>query len=123
MERSHENTRGQGAEARRLQVSDGRGIGAIERKGTKPQRKRPHRRAGMLFVKPLSRKASTNTTVVTSARQYAFNLAVGPRGARTPWVVRFAYPQTEESSGSWLTLIWLGRIRSCLKMVPLRPHW
>lgn len=57
----------------------------------------PNRRARMLFVKPLSRKASTNMTVVTSARQYAFNLAVGPRGARTPWVVRFAYPQVEQA--------------------------
>lgn len=56
----------------------------------------PNRRARMLFVKPLSRTASTNMTVITSLRQYAFNLAVGPRNARTPWVVRFAYPQTEE---------------------------
>ncbi len=55
----------------------------------------PNRRARMLFVKPLSRTASTNMTVITSQRQYAFNLAVGPRNAHTPWVVRFSYPQTE----------------------------
>ena len=55
----------------------------------------PNRRARMLFVKPLSRTASTNMTVITSLRQYAFNLAVGPRNGRTPWVVRFTYPEVE----------------------------
>ncbi len=52
----------------------------------------PNKRAHMLFVKPLSRKASTNMTVITSQRHYSFNLSVGPRQARTPWVVRFDYP-------------------------------
>ena len=52
----------------------------------------PNKRAHMLFIKPLSRKASTNMTVITSQRRYAFNLSVGPRQARTPWVVRFDYP-------------------------------
>ena len=52
----------------------------------------PNKRAKMLFVKPLSRKASTNMTVITSQRRYAFDLGVGPRSARTPWVVNFTYP-------------------------------
>ena len=52
----------------------------------------PNKRARMLFVKPLSRKASTNMTVITSQRRYAFNLNVGARQARTPWIVRFNYP-------------------------------
>ena len=52
----------------------------------------PNKRARMLFVKPLSRKASTNMTVVTSQRRYTFELNVGPRQARTPWIVRFDYP-------------------------------
>ena len=52
----------------------------------------PNKRARMLFVKPLSRKASTNMTVITSLRHYSFNLGVGPRQARTPWIVRFDYP-------------------------------
>ena len=52
----------------------------------------PNKRARMLFVKPLSRKASTNMTVITSLRRYSFNLGVGPRQARTPWIVRFDYP-------------------------------
>ena len=52
----------------------------------------PNKRAHMLFIKPLNRKASTNMTVITSQRRYAFNLSVGPRQARTPWIVRFDYP-------------------------------
>ena len=53
----------------------------------------PNKRAHMLFVKPLTRKASTNLTVITSQRHYAFDLAVGPRRSTTPWIVRFVYPQ------------------------------
>ncbi len=52
----------------------------------------PNKRAKMLFIKPLNRKASTNMTVITSQRRYAFDLGVGPRSARTPWVVNFTYP-------------------------------
>lgn len=52
----------------------------------------PNKRARMLFLKPLSAKASTNMAVITSARQYAFNLSVAPRNAATPWIVRFDYP-------------------------------
>ncbi len=52
----------------------------------------PNKRARMLFLKPLNAKASTNMTVITTARQYSFNLSVGARQARTPWMLRFAYP-------------------------------
>lgn len=52
----------------------------------------PNKRAKILFLKPLSAKASTNMTVVTSQRRYAFDLAAAPRSARLPWTVRFDYP-------------------------------
>lgn len=52
----------------------------------------PNKRAKMLFLKPLLRNASTNMTVVTSLRRYAFALSTGPRERRTPWVLHFDYP-------------------------------
>jgi type IV secretion system protein VirB9 len=52
----------------------------------------PNKRARMLFLKPLSRNASTNMTVITSQRRYAFGLSTGPRTASTPWIVEFQYP-------------------------------
>ena len=52
----------------------------------------PNKRARMLFLKPLNAKASTNMTVITTARRYTFNLSVGPRRGATPWVLRFDYP-------------------------------
>lgn len=52
----------------------------------------PNKRARMLFLKPLSARASTNMTVVTTLRSYAFNLSVAPRRSETPWIVRFDYP-------------------------------
>ena len=52
----------------------------------------PNTRARNLFLKPLLRNASTNMTVITNQRRYAFSLTVGPRSAVTPWVVRFDYP-------------------------------
>lgn len=53
----------------------------------------PNKRARNLFLKPLSRNASTNMTVITDRRRYAFSLATGPRRPSTPWVVRFDYPR------------------------------
>ncbi len=53
----------------------------------------PNKRARNLFLKPLIRGASTNMTVVTDQRRYAFALDTGPRAAGTPWVVRFDYPR------------------------------
>ena len=52
----------------------------------------PNKRARMLFLKPLNAKASTNMTVITTARQYSFNLSVGARQASSPWQLRFTYP-------------------------------
>ena len=52
----------------------------------------PNKRAKMLFLKPLLRNGSTNMTVVTSVRRYAFALSTGPRERRTPWVLHFDYP-------------------------------
>ena len=52
----------------------------------------PNKRARMLFLKPLKTKASTNMTVITTVRQYSFNLSVGARQASTPWQLRFTYP-------------------------------
>lgn len=52
----------------------------------------PNKRARMLFLKPLSAKASTNMTVITTARQYSFNLSVAARKASTPWLLHFTYP-------------------------------
>ena len=37
----------------------------------------PNKRARMLFLKPLIKNASTNMTVVTSQRRYAFELSTG----------------------------------------------
>jgi type IV secretion system protein VirB9 len=53
----------------------------------------PNKRARHLFLKPLSVRASTNLTVVTDKRRYAFALSAGPRLATTPWIVRFDYPR------------------------------
>lgn len=56
----------------------------------------PNRKANLLFLKPIERKAATNMTVVTNLRRYAFELRVAPNGARRaslPYVVRFIYPQ------------------------------
>ena len=52
----------------------------------------PNKRARILFLKPLSTRASTNMTVITSQRRYAFELTTAPRSARLPWTVRFDYP-------------------------------
>ena len=54
----------------------------------------PNRRAKLLFLKPLQRDGSTNMTVVTSERHYAFALSAGPRLASTPWIVHFAFPRS-----------------------------
>ena len=53
----------------------------------------PNKRARNLFLKPLNKKATTNMTVVTDRRRYAFSLETAPRRLNTPWVLRFDYPQ------------------------------
>jgi type IV secretion system protein VirB9 len=52
----------------------------------------PNKKARNLFLKPLIRNATTNMTVVTDKRRYAFALETAPRYRNTPWVVRFDYP-------------------------------
>lgn len=53
----------------------------------------PNKRARNLFLKPLKKNATTNMTVVTDRRRYAFSLETTPRRLTTPWVVRFEYPR------------------------------
>lgn len=53
----------------------------------------PNKRARNLFLKPLKKNATTNMTVVTDRRRYAFSLETLPRRLTTPWVVRFEYPR------------------------------
>ncbi len=53
----------------------------------------PNKRARNLFLKPLLKNATTNMTVVTDRRRYAFSLETTPRLRTTPWVVRFDYPR------------------------------
>ena len=56
----------------------------------------PNRAATLLFIKPISRGAATNMTVVTTLRRYAFELtareARGPSDPNIIYTVRFAYP-------------------------------
>lgn len=54
----------------------------------------PNKRATLLFLKPLTKGAVTNMTVITDQRRYAFQLTAR-RAARTremAYVVRFLYP-------------------------------
>jgi type IV secretion system protein VirB9 len=55
----------------------------------------PNRKANLLFLKPVTADASTNMTVVTDRRRYAFELSARKAPARTAdmaFVVRFLYP-------------------------------
>jgi len=54
----------------------------------------PNRKATLLFLKPVTRGARTNMTVVTSLRRYAFDLSVRPRGGDESPIfgLRFSYP-------------------------------
>ena len=52
----------------------------------------PNKRANLLFVKPLSPRASTNMTVVTNERTYLFDLVASP-SARPIYVLSFTYPE------------------------------
>jgi type IV secretion system protein VirB9 len=53
----------------------------------------PNRGANVLFLKPMSR-SSTNLTVLTDLRRYAFELAVAPKSAAEPvlYIARISYP-------------------------------
>jgi type IV secretion system protein VirB9 len=53
----------------------------------------PNRRANVLFIKPIS-QSTTNLTVLTDLRRYAFELRVEPvrRGVPVLYVARMVYP-------------------------------
>lgn len=57
----------------------------------------PNRRADTLFLKPIERGATTNLSVVTSKRRYAFVLTardpIGPDDPSLVFRVRFAFPE------------------------------
>lgn len=55
----------------------------------------PNRKANVLFIKPVDRLATTNLTVLTDQRRYAFELAVAPRSSTSPvlFIARMVYPQ------------------------------
>lgn len=55
----------------------------------------PSRSADLLFVKPLTARASTNMTVVTSKRVYLFDLVAGPAVRNPLYVLSFTYPVEE----------------------------
>jgi len=52
----------------------------------------PNKRANLLFIKPLNRRAHTNMTVVTDQRTYFFDLAVA-EGRDPLYSLRFTYPE------------------------------
>jgi len=56
----------------------------------------PNRRATLLFLKPVMRNATTNMTVVTNLRRYAFALSAdearGPNDPALVYTLRFEYP-------------------------------
>ena len=52
----------------------------------------PNKRANLLFVKPLSPRATTNMTVVTNERTYLFDLVASP-STRPIYVRSFTYPE------------------------------
>lgn len=59
----------------------------------------PSRSANLLFVKPLTERASTNMTVVTDRRVYLFDLVANPATRAPLYVLSFTYPEdvlTEE---------------------------
>jgi len=56
----------------------------------------PNKRANLLFVKPLTPRASTNMTVVTDKRTYLFDLVASPT-AKPLYVLNFTYPAEPEA--------------------------
>ncbi len=58
----------------------------------------PARNANLLFVKPLSERASTNMTVVTDRRVYLFDLVASPNHRDPLYVLTFLYPEDEAAA-------------------------
>jgi type IV secretion system protein VirB9 len=53
----------------------------------------PNKRANMLFVKPLTERATTNMTVVTDRHTYLFDLVASPTHKNPLYVLAFTYPK------------------------------
>lgn len=58
----------------------------------------PNKRANLLFVKPLTPRASTNMTVVTDRRTYLFDLVASPTAKNPLYVLAFTYPEAPEEN-------------------------
>jgi type IV secretion system protein VirB9 len=56
----------------------------------------PNKRANLLFVKPLTERASTNMTVVTDRHTYLFDLVANPANRNPLYVLAFTYPDEPE---------------------------
>jgi type IV secretion system protein VirB9 len=56
----------------------------------------PNKRANLLFVKPLSERATTNMTVVTDRHTYLFDLVASPTNRNPVYVLGFVYPEEPE---------------------------
>jgi type IV secretion system protein VirB9 len=56
----------------------------------------PNKRANLLFVKPLTERASTNMTVVTDRHTYLFDLVASPTNRNPVYVLGFVYPEEPE---------------------------
>jgi type IV secretion system protein VirB9 len=52
----------------------------------------PNRRADLIFLKPMTARARTNMTVVTSHRTYLFDLRAAAPGATAIYALSFTYP-------------------------------
>jgi type IV secretion system protein VirB9 len=58
----------------------------------------PNKRANLLFVKPLSERATTNMTVVTDRHTYLFDLVASPTNRNPVYVLGFVYPDEPEEA-------------------------
>lgn len=56
----------------------------------------PNRRADLLFVKPLTPRATTNMTVVTNRHTYLFDLVATPNVRNPLYMLSFTYPEVPE---------------------------
>lgn len=59
----------------------------------------PSRSANLLFVKPLTERATTNMTVVTDRRVYLFDLVANPATRSPLYVLSFSYPDAVLTQG------------------------
>jgi type IV secretion system protein VirB9 len=78
----------------------------------------------MLFVRPTQDGVSTNMTVITSARFYAFDLV--PANGAPPYEVRFRYPAEPDgnmfAAGTEAATVGLYRLGGTRSMWPVRMH-